>query len=179
MTRLVLCRHAEAGNADAANELAEALAEIPFTAVYTSPLERALTTARVVASQRRLVPLEVADLREIDFGDVDGLEFDQYPKELQRQLLDEPLAVRFPGGETYGELRTRVCAALDSIVARHAGERVLIMTHAGCIRAALSVWLEITGPAIFRIDQRNASVNVVDWIDGVPIVRLLNAARPG
>jgi broad specificity phosphatase PhoE len=178
MTRLVLCRHAEAGNADEANELGAALASVPFKAVYTSPLERALATSRAVAVRHGLDSVEVADLREIDFGDVEGLEFDQLSAELQAGLLGEPLTVRFPGGETYGELRERVCRALVEIVERHAGETVAIVTHAGSIRAALGAWLGIDGEAIFRIDQRTASVNIVDWLDGVPIVRLVNGTRP-
>jgi broad specificity phosphatase PhoE len=178
MTRLVLCRHAEAENADEANELGAALASVPFKAVYTSPLERALATSRAVAVRHGLDPVEVADLREIDFGDVEGLEFDQLSAELQAGLLGEPLTVRFPGGETYGELRERVCRALVEIVGLHAGETVAIVTHAGSIRAALGAWLGIDGEAIFRIDQRTASVNIVDWLDGVPIVRLVNGTRP-
>jgi broad specificity phosphatase PhoE len=178
MTRLVLCRHAKAGNADEANELGAALASVPFKAVYTSPLERALATSRAVAVQHGLDPVEVVDLREIDFGDIEGLEFDQLSAELQAGLLGEPLTVRFPGGETYGELRERVCRALVEIVERHAGETVAIVTHAGSIRAALGAWLGIDGEAIFRIDQRTASVNIVDWLDGVPIVRLVNGTRP-
>jgi broad specificity phosphatase PhoE len=50
--------------------------------------------------------------------------------------------------------------------------------HKGSIRAALGAWLGIAGEAIFRIDQRTASVNIVDWLDGVPVVRLVNGTRP-
>jgi broad specificity phosphatase PhoE len=178
VTRLVLCRHAEAGNEKQASELGAALASVPFKAVYTSPLERALATSRAVAARHGLVPVEVADLREIDFGDVEGLQFDHLSTELQAGLLGEPLTVRFPGGETYGELRERVCRALADIVARHADETVAIVTHAGSIRAALATWLGVEGEAIFRIDQRTASVNIVDWLHGVPLVRLVNGTRP-
>jgi broad specificity phosphatase PhoE len=178
VTTLVLCRHAEAGNEEEAQALAAALAPVSFAAVYTSPLERALATAQAVAARHRLVPIEVADLREIDFGEAEGMQFDQLPAELQAGLLSQPLKVRFPGGETYGDLCERVCHALDAIVARHSGESVAIVTHAGSIRAALATWLGIEGDAIFRIDQRTASVNVVDWLDGVPIVRLVNGTRP-
>ena len=50
--------------------------------------------------------------------------------------------------------------------------------NAGAIRALLAAWLHIADDAIFRIDQRYGSVNVVDWIDGVPLVRLVNGTRP-
>jgi broad specificity phosphatase PhoE len=175
---LVLCRHAEAGNAEQAQALADALGAVPVTAVYTSPLARALETARPIAETFGLAPVEVDELREIDFGAVEGLTFDAFPAALRDGLLREPLATRFPGGETYGELRQRVCRALRQIVVRHPDATVVVVTHAGSIRAALGAWLGIGGEEIFRIDQRHAAVNVVDWIDGAPIVRLVNGTRP-
>ena len=179
MTSLVLCRHAEAGNEEEAQALASALATLSLSAVYASPLERALATAQTVAARHGLVPVVIADLREIDFGQVEGLEFDELPPGLQAGLLSQPSKVRFPGGETYEDLSERVCHALREIVARHGGETVAVITHAGSIRAALAAWLGIKGDAIFRIDQRTASVNVVDWVEGTPIVRLVNGRDPG
>ena len=49
------------------------------------------------------------------------------------------------------------------------------MAHGGVIRAMIAVCLEMPDEAIFRLDQRYGSVNVVDWLDGSPILRLLNA----
>ena len=174
MTRLVLCRHAQPGDRNGAESLAAALAPLAVSAVYTSTLSRALDTARIVAATHALEPVELVDLREIDLGEVDGLAFDDFPAELRRGLLERPLAIRFPGGETYDELRGRVIAALDRIVASHPGDVVAVVSHAGAIRAALATWLRIADEAFFRIDQRFASVNVVDWTDGVPLVRLVN-----
>jgi broad specificity phosphatase PhoE len=174
MTRLVLCRHAEAGNGGQARTLADELAPLPLEAVYTSPLERAVETARAIAAAHGLAPVEVDALREIDFGGVDGLGFDDFPADLQAGLLREPLTVRFPGGETYEELRERVSRTLEEIVVSHPDAVVAVVTHAGSIRAALATWLGIADAAILRIDQRHAAVNVVDWIDGAPLVRLVN-----
>lgn len=171
---LVLCRHAAAGESKQAQELAGALASLTIAAVYSSPLARALDTARSIAQAHGLEPVEVDALREIDFGEVEGLEFDSLPAALQEGLLREPLATRFPGGETYGELQERVCEGLTAIRVRHPDATVVVVTHAGAIRAALGAWLGIRGDEIFRLDQRHASVNVVDWVDGVPIVRLVN-----
>jgi broad specificity phosphatase PhoE len=177
MTTLVLCRHAEEGNAEQARALAEELADLRLAAVYTSPLGRAVETARAVASPHELSPLVVSELREIEFGDVEGLSFDEFPTGLQQGLLQAPAEVRFPGGETYTELQHRVCAALDRIVGAHPDRAIVAVSHAGSIRAALAQWLRMDDHAIFRIDQRHASVNVVDWFDGVPLVRLMNGAR--
>jgi broad specificity phosphatase PhoE len=178
VTKLVACRHADPARPEQAVALAQGLSALPLAAVYTSPLDRARATAAVVAEEHRLVPIVVDDLREIDLGEVEGLGFDDFPQELQDALLREPTRVRFPGGEGYAELKRRVGEAMDAIVAAHANETAAVVTHAGVIRAALALWLQIPDEAVFRIDQRHASVNVVEWIDAVPMVRLVNAG-PG
>jgi broad specificity phosphatase PhoE len=167
---VVLCRHV-APDADP-GELAACVAGYGPELVYSSPLERAVRTAEAVAA-RCSVPLVLDDrVREIDFGDVEGLGFDELPPDLQRGLLEEPARVRFPGGETYAELRARVTEALAELVKRH--ERLAVISHAGAIRAALAAWLDLGDHAVWRIDQRPGAVNVVDLIDGYPVIRLLN-----
>jgi broad specificity phosphatase PhoE len=172
--RLVLCRHAAAGDTRQAAELADALADVELAAAYTSPLARAAETAQAVAARHGLTPSVVDGLREIDLGEVDGLQFEDYPPELRFALLHTPGTVRFPGGESYEDLRARVVAALGDIRSRHAGESVVAISHAGAIRAALATWLEVPAEASFRVDQSFAAVNVVEWIDGAPFVRLVN-----
>lgn len=177
MTRLLLCRHAEEGNAARAELLAATLADAAVVAVYTSPLTRAVATARAVAATHGLEPLVVPALREIDLGDVSGRQFEDYPRELQTSLLTSPATVRFPGGETYEELRARVAAALGEVVERHRGATVVAVSHAGAIRAALATWLGVPADAAFRLDQRFGAINVIDWPEGEPLVRLVNGTR--
>jgi broad specificity phosphatase PhoE len=173
--RLVLCRHAAVGDTGGAAGLAATLGQLEFAAVYTSPLERAVETARVVAARHGLDPVVREGLREIELGDVDGLQFEDYPTELREALLEAPATVRFPGGESYEQLRARVVAAIDELVAQHGGETVVVVSHAGAIRAALATWLSVAPEASFRIDQSFAAVNVVDWLGGAPFIRLVNA----
>jgi len=177
MTRLVLCRHAQAGDAAQSARLASELAAVGFGAVYTSPLERARETALAIAQERQLVPIADPGLREIDQGDLAGLEFEEYPAELQAELLRAPETVRFPGGESYEELRRRVVAAIAEIVDRHTGESIVAVSHAGAIRAALATWLQAGGDGAFRIDQSFGAVNVIDWAEGKAFVRLVNGSR--
>jgi broad specificity phosphatase PhoE len=178
VTRLVVCRHADPDDPKAAEALAYVLQFLPLAAVHTSPLPRAQTTAAAVVRPHALTPIVAEALREIDLGEVEGKAFDEYPPELKETLLRDSTLARFPGGETFAELQRRVCEAVDEIVARHDGATVAVITHAGPIRALLAAWLDIAGDAIFRLDQRYGSVNVVDWIDGVPLVRLVNGSRP-
>jgi alpha-ribazole phosphatase len=176
LTRLVLCRHACPGDVAEAAQLADALRDRPLAAVYTSPIERAAVTAQAVAAAHRLEPIVVDELRELDFGEADGVPFEELPPELQRALVENPTEVRFPGGESYAELRERVTVACDQIVTLHPGSEVVVVSHAGAIRAALATWLSMADGAAFRLDQRYASINIVDWTDGTPFVRVVNAA---
>jgi broad specificity phosphatase PhoE len=86
--------------------------------------------------------------------------------------MERPTTVRFPGGESYADLRERAVAALDAIRAREGS--AVVVTHGGVIRAGLASWLELPDHAIFRLDQRYCGVTVVEWIEEAPLVRLLN-----
>jgi len=193
VSRLVLVRHAEPaedarglcyGSLDVglsaegtrhAAELAAVLAGVKCDAVYTSPRMRALDTARPIAAAHELAPVVVDDLREIDFGDFEGRryeEIEQTEPELYRAWMETPTRVRFPGGESYADLRVRALRALDTI--RSAHDCALVVTHGGVARAGLAAWLGMPDEAIFRLAQDYGGITVVDWLDGAPLVRLLN-----
>jgi broad specificity phosphatase PhoE len=178
VTRLVVCRHADPTGPEGALALSQVLLPLRLSVVYASPLTRARETAQVIAEPRGLTPILVGDLREIEVGEVDGLAFDDYPAELQDGLLRAPERVRFPGGESYADMRGRVTRAVRGIVARHPGATVGVVTHAGPLRALLGNWLEMRDEAVFRLDQGYGAINIVDWTDGVPFVRLVNGPWP-
>jgi broad specificity phosphatase PhoE len=116
----------ETGRAQA-RELAQRLADVPFDAVYASDLARARETAEIVAAPHGVPVLIEPDLREMHYGTWSGL---------TRTEIEE----RFPGqarhdGETREEHLERVLRAAGRIAARHPGERVLIVSHGGSLRA--------------------------------------------
>jgi alpha-ribazole phosphatase/probable phosphoglycerate mutase len=158
--------------------LARALRPVALRAVYTSPRRRATETAAPLAACHRLVPISEDALREIDFGAFEGRSYDElrrgYPG-LYRQWMETPTAVQFPGGESYSTLRTRALAAMESIRTRHLGETVAVVSHGGVLRAMLAACLVMDDAAVFRLEQSHAAVSIVDWIETVPLVRLLNA----
>jgi alpha-ribazole phosphatase/probable phosphoglycerate mutase len=195
LTRAFLCRHGEpeesirgriCGALDVglsrtgrkqAQGLAAALAPASLAAVYSSPQRRAVETASAIAAACRLAPVELEALREIDFGVFEGLTYDEaaarYP-DVYREWMENPARARFPGGETYEDLRARVSEALDEILRRHEGRAFTVVAHGGVIRTVLAISLEVPNGAIFRLDQGYGCVSVVDWLDGAPVVRLIN-----
>ena len=129
-TRLLLVRHAEPdeslhgrcyGSLDVplsaaglrrAAAVGELLRDHDVAAVYTSPLQRAFETARAVATAHGLEPIPRDDLRELDFGEVEGMRFDEIASahpELYRFWMEDPASVRFPGGEGLADLRSASC----------------------------------------------------------------------
>jgi broad specificity phosphatase PhoE len=177
MTTILLARHGETdwnvdrrvqGHSDTplndkgrgqARALAEELAGEPIDAVYSSDLLRAHETARIVAEQRGLDVTAIRDLREKNFGTWEGLT-DVEINERFPQTLD--LSWRDWGdGETRQEMADRVLAALHRIAETHPGQRVLVVSHGGPLRAVLQ-HCRIDGVA--RID--NCHVVRVEVVDG-------------
>ena len=107
-------------------QLAESLKTLELDAIYTSDLRRAAETAEIIGAGRGIPIVHDPGLREIDVGSWSGL---------TREEIEE----RFPGaaehdGESRDQHLDRVRAAVERIAARHAGERILIVSHGGSIR---------------------------------------------
>jgi alpha-ribazole phosphatase/probable phosphoglycerate mutase len=193
--RLIFVRHAEPhdemrgrvyGSTDVelsergrrhAEEIAARLVSEPVAAVYSSPLRRAVATAGPLARVRGVEPIVVADLREIDFGELEGLTVaeaaERYPAEAQ--WMTAPTGASFPGGESVAALRERAVRAAQEIAARHAGETVVIFSHAVVIRAIVANALAMPVDAMFRLDQSYGGITTIEWFDGQPYVRMVNA----
>jgi alpha-ribazole phosphatase len=193
MSRLVLIRHAEpdesargrsygrldiplsaAGRAQAA-EIAETLGKARLDAIFASPLRRAIDTAAPLAEARVLMVSTHDGLRELDFGALEGLTFDEIAREhpeLYERWMTDPTETRFPDGESFAELRERALGAAAEIRSQH--ERAAIVAHGGVTRAILADALEMPARAIFRLDQPYGAISVVDWIEETAIVRALN-----
>lgn len=193
MSRLVLVRHCEpqddarglcygsldiglsAAGRDHAARVARELAALGYDAVYTSPRVRALDTAAPIAAARELTPMVEDDLREIDFGELEGRSYDEIAArdpELYRAWMETPTRVTFPGGESFADVKARALAAYDRIRAAH--DAAVVVTHGGVVRAGLAAWLGMPDEAIFRLAQEYGGVTIVDWIGDAPLVRLLN-----
>ncbi len=111
---------------------------------------------------------------------MDGLRFEEIEAGSSRSSSApgwmRPSTVRFPGGESLADLRARVLPAVAGIRARHGGEAVAVVAHAGVLSVVLADALGLTDGALFRLDQAHGGVSVVDWLGETPVVRVVNAA---
>lgn len=163
--------------------------EFKPSAVFTSPLKRALVTAQAVTSCG--IPVNVLDdLQEIDFGRAEGLTFAEISavgmtvdylrngsasdgataKELAGPG-DGPVA---PGGELWSAFEARVVRAAAAI--EGAGPRVAIVTHGGVFRTLLAHWLGLPMEASWRFAVPNATIATLRVTDGAGVLTSLKPA---
>ena len=155
MTRILFARHGEtdwnregrwqghsdrplnAAGAAQAEALARRLATERLDALYTSDLLRAAQTAAAVSRETGLEAIVTPGLREVDVGDLAGLDRAEaarrYPDWYTRWR--EGVVESYPGGERFTDLRDRALAAFDRIADRHAGGTAVAVCHNGIVRA--------------------------------------------
>jgi alpha-ribazole phosphatase/probable phosphoglycerate mutase len=146
--------------------------------LHSSPLKRALTTARAISSRTGLQPRLHNDLAEMNFGRVEGLTIaemiEQFPDLAQRFSDFSDLEARFPGGESRREFHERVRKALDRIVTTHAGERLVVVAHGGVIASLVAQVLGEDPNDWRRYTIDNCSVTHIELATSGPIAHLLN-----
>jgi broad specificity phosphatase PhoE len=191
--RLVLIRHARPvdagvrvfGSLDVvlgdegfaqAGRLVEQLADESVTAVYSSPLVRALHTALPLARKLGLQPVLVPDLREIDFGELEGLGHPELEERYAAYLpwTENPAGVVFPGGESVADVQRRAVAAARQIADAHPGETAVVVSHGVTLRMVLADALRMPLDAIFRLELSHCGISVVDWFGDHALVRSVN-----
>ena len=189
ITRLYLVRHGAtplsmedrfsgAENVDLSEEgrrqvlhLAVRLADDKITAIYASPLDRTMDTARILARPHQLNPVPKDGLREISHGHWEGLS----RKEVEKQFPDEytawetdPFTFAPESGESGISVLARALPVIREIVVNHLGQNVLIVSHKATLRLILSSLLgfDVRGYRD-RLDQAPACLNILDFKDTV------------
>jgi alpha-ribazole phosphatase len=182
MTQLLLARHGETawnaarryqGQTDIplnetgrqqADALAQRLSAEEISAIYASDLQRAWQTAAAIASFHNLSIQADPRLREIKFGDWEGLTSEdikgQDPESLTAWYAD-PLHASPPGGETLDQVARRARATLTEITTHHPDKTVLIVAHGGILRVLLCLALEVSPQSYWRFRFGLASLSKV------------------
>ncbi|MDP3047879.1 MAG: histidine phosphatase family protein [Thermodesulfovibrionales bacterium] len=211
-----LRRPAEAGTQDIFSSCIVHRASSKLSAIYCSPLSRALKSAEIIAESNGLKPIVIEDLRERSFGIWEGMTFteikENYPQEFEA-WAGNPLRYSPIDGESTIEVRERVIRVLNEIIGRHnpphpnplpQGERgyknspsldgrgrgggwnkafseqslysenITIVAHGGVNRIILCHIMGIPLENIFRIEQDFAAVNIIEFWEKYPVVKLIN-----
>jgi broad specificity phosphatase PhoE len=160
-----------------AARLGERLAQQNISAIYSSPLSRAMDTARILAGHCGLEPAARDGLREIGHGHWEGMKRD----EVERQFASEyaaweadPFTFAPEGAESGVAVLARALPVVREIVASHPGAQVIVVSHKATLRLVLSSLLGFD-PRGYRdrLDQAPACLNVVDFRDPVRVRLML------
>ncbi|KIC37689.1 phosphoglycerate mutase [Ruegeria sp. ANG-R] len=176
MTRLHLVRHGPThaktmvGWSDLPADLSDKAAiarletHLPSDAiVISSDLSRAADTASAIQGTRRRL-LHHPDLREINFGTWEMrpfAEIEAEDPELCFAYWDNPGDVRPPGGESWNEVRARVNAVVDALIASHAGCDLIVVAHFGVILTQVQRALGVDAQQAFSHRIDNLSVTEI------------------
>lgn len=147
--------------------------------VYSSPMQRAIETARQIAGHHQLDVKTVPTISEVHVGEWEGLDWDtimQRHPESYREFIANPADIAYQGGESYADVLRRVQPALDRLLEEHIGETIVVVAHNVVNRAYLAGLLGIELSRAKDIRQMNTGVNVIRRQDGETRLITLNAA---
>ena len=156
--------HLNGRGREQAVEVANALGGLPLRAIYSSPLERALETAKPLAQHLERPILLRRRFIEVNYGDYTGRTFASLRRlALWKEVQRHPARVRFPGGETFNEVQERVTRALEGLCDDHPRQMVAVFAHGDVIRLGLAHSLGIPLDLFQRLTVSPASISALEF----------------
>jgi alpha-ribazole phosphatase len=160
-----------------AERLRDRLTEESLNAVYASDLIRASVTAEIIASRHDVTITTCPELREIDFGEIEGLTFDEarqrYPEVVRRWVEQSP-KLKYPAGDSIAEFSNRVIGFVPRLAKHTEQETVLIVAHSGVLRTLVCHLLGIETRHRWQLRLDLASLSVVETYSPNAILCSLN-----
>jgi len=146
-----------------------------ISAIYSSPLERAIETATPLADRLGLTIQTCESFNEVDYGRWSGMDFEQI-QALEEWTRFNQLrgSARPPGGESILDLQHRTIPELRRLCHLHKDATITIFSHGDPIRATLLHCLGMPGDLVHRLHVAPASTSVVEMQDGEQRVMRIN-----
>ena len=167
---------ADTGRAQAEAAAARIAALDRVHAVHASPLERTRETAAPIAAATGQKVQIAKGLLECDFGDWTGKKLALLRKKPEWSTVqNRPSIFRFPGGESFAEMQLRIWNQLEQLVAAHPGQRVVAVSHADPIKAAVAMATGVHLDLFQRIVISPCSVTPLLFTASGPIVLAVNS----
>lgn len=159
-----------------AEALGEALKNVPIKAIYSSPLERAMETATPIANARHLQIIQEPDIMDADIGKWQGKSWKVLRlTKVWKIVQNAPSRFRFPDGESFPEIQTRISGTLEKIIKTHNKPQdiVAVVFHADPIKLAVSHFLGLPLDNFQRLSCDTGSLTAIYAGDsGANLVKL-------
>lgn len=186
MTKLILARHGETtwnvekiyrGRTDVnldevgikqAELLGKYLSNWRLEVIYSSPLKRALDTAKLVARYQKVGVHTAQGLIDFDYGEWQSLPEQEvkrrYPA-LLNEWHDNPHKVRMPGGESLEDVRRRAIEVVNDVLSKYQGS-VLLVSHRVVIKVLICSLLGLDNSHFWNISQDVCGITIFDYVHG-------------
>lgn len=152
------------------NKLKSKLRELTVDIVYCSDLKRSWQSAKIIFDKSNFPIIKNPNLREIDFGKWEGLDFKQaskiYPF-IYKKWLRNPFCIKIPGGERTGYFVKRIKKELKNIIKDNPNKTVAIVGHAGVIRVILNSVLGVKKEDFWKLDLNPQTIYIIKYDGGL------------
>jgi len=159
-----------------AQALGEALKDFPITAIYSSPLERAMETAEPIAEARKLEINQEPDLMDTNIGKWEGKSWKVLSLTKAWKIVQNaPSRFRFPEGESFAEAQIRYANVLERIVKKHHKPKdiIAVIFHADPIKLVISHFLGLPLDHFQRLSCNTGSLTMLHISEaGANLVKL-------
>jgi len=156
---------------------AKRIREWPISAIYSSPLRRAMDTAEIIAAPLELNVQPMSGIIDIDYGSWQGLSTEQVvarDDSLYSRWIKSPYEVKFPGGESFTEVRERVASAIGDLIQQHPKETFVLVSHKVICQILILNLLGLDSSHFWQITQDVCAMNLFEVRGGIPSVLFLN-----
>lgn len=195
MVKLILVRHALtvdnqksrlSGHIDSSiseegkeqiDKITNYLKDFDIDKIYTTTSSRTKDTVKQLSELKSIEIIEKESLKEISFGDFEGLTFDEikdkYPKEFQ-DMIEKGYEYKYPNGESLIDSYNRVCIELDNIISNNDDRTILICSHGGTIRNIITYLISNSYKYHWNFKIDNGSVTILEVQDGFTVITAMN-----
>ena len=153
------------------------LKDFDIDKIYTTTSSRTKDTVKKLSELKSIEIIEKESLKEISFGDFEGLTFDEikdkYPKEFQ-DMIEKGYEYKYPNGESLIDSYNRVCIELDNIISNNDDRTILICSHGGTIRNIITYLISNSYKYHWNFKIDNGSVTILEVQDGFTVITAMN-----
>ncbi len=195
MTKLILVRHALtvdnqnnrlSGHIDSVvseigkkqiDRLTSYLEKIDIDKIYTTTSSRTKDTIKKIAKLKKIDIIEKETLKEISFGDFEGITFDEirsnYPEQFQ-DMIDKGYEYKYPNGESLIDSYNRVANEISEIIFDNKDKTILICSHGGTIRNIITYLISNSYEYHWNFKIDNASITILEVENGFTVIDTMN-----
>jgi probable phosphoglycerate mutase len=160
---------------DQANKLADRLKGLDISAIYSSPMERAVETAQPLADFLDKEIIISDDFLEINFGDWTNLTIEELESDATFQLYNSFRSfTRIPNGELMVEAQARFITGLQKLCIQHPNETVAVFTHGDLVKGAVAYYAGTPLDMFLRYEISPASVSIINVFEETAQILLVN-----